>query len=99
MRDEASAKVVNVTPSETPQDIYQLVADALLPRLTADAATDPLAALWLSLHEKTGLVDRKFAKRPAMTFFYGSKLTRFRGHRTLMGERSPDAETTQDLPA
>lgn len=73
LRDPTSASAVNLVPNGCPQDIYQQVADAILKRLTTDATTDPLADLWLSLHRKVGLVDRKLAKRPTMTFGYGSR--------------------------
>src|SRR5690606_30845241 len=32
-----------------------------------------MATLWLGLHAKLGIVDRRLTKRPTMTFGYGSK--------------------------
>lgn len=74
LRDEVGARAVNVTPNQLPEDIYQLVADKVLDELQAIAAGDnehrkAAALLWLS----SGLVNRKIAKRPTMTFPYGSR--------------------------
>lgn len=66
-RDEVGGSAVNVVPSGRPQDIYQRVADRVLRALEADG--DPVAARVLGL----GIVTRKLAKRPTMTFSYGSK--------------------------
>jgi DNA-directed RNA polymerase len=67
--DERAAKHTNVLPQSRPEDIYLDVSEMVLSKLEALAAEDSLAALWLT----SGLVDRKFVKRPAMTFAYGSK--------------------------
>lgn len=79
LRDEAGARAVNVTPNDMPEDIYQIVADKTLDELQSIAAgadvmgRKALALLWLS----SGLVNRKIAKRPTMTFPYGSKVFGF----------------------
>jgi len=36
LRDETAGKLVNVVPSETLQDIYQLVADSVIEKLKQD---------------------------------------------------------------
>lgn len=68
-RDEIGGTAVNVTPTERPQDIYQRVADHVLASLEQEAASDEFARLWLT----SGLLGRKIAKRPTMTFPYGSR--------------------------
>jgi Autographiviridae RNA polymerase len=72
--DEVGGAAVNLVPGDAPQDIYSLVAEAVLRHLTREAAEgNEVAALWLGLHAKIGIVDRKLTKRPTMTFGYGSK--------------------------
>ncbi len=65
MRDERGGSAVNLTPSETPQDIYQVVADAVSAVVEKDTENPEMAALW------RGRVDRKICKRPVMTLPYG----------------------------
>lgn len=63
--------LVNLTPSDAPQDVYQRVADMTKAQVTkdlADPALEPLAALALA-HG----VDRKLVKRNVMTYAYSSK--------------------------
>lgn len=67
-RDPIGGAAVNVVPQERPQDIYQRVADVLLDRLQ-EMPKDPVAMKLLG----SGLITRKLAKRPTMTFGYGSK--------------------------
>lgn len=72
--DEVGGTSVNIVPQETPQDIYSIISDAALTKLEEAAAVgDKVASLWLGLHRKTGIINRKLAKRPTMTFGYGSK--------------------------
>lgn len=66
-RDEVGGLHVNVVPSEQPHDIYQELADYVIERL--EALDEPLARRILA----AGIVTRKLAKRPTMTFGYGSK--------------------------
>lgn len=68
LRDEVGGAAVNVTPQYTPQDIYERVAQSVLDILQT-LTDDPLAIKLLG----SGLVVRKLAKRPTMTFGYGSK--------------------------
>lgn len=74
LKDEIGARSVNILPMETPQDIYQFIADRVLNELERRAASNPIAATWLT----SGLVTRKLTKRPTMTFGYGSKMYGFR---------------------
>lgn len=71
--DEVGGASVNVVPQDRPQDIYDSVAGAVLRRVEQLAPSDPVAALWLGLHVKLGMIDRGLTKRPTMTFGYGSK--------------------------
>lgn len=58
--------LVNLVPSDTCQDVYQVVADAVIVRLKSE--TDPMAKVWL----KHG-ITRKTVKRNTMCFGYNSK--------------------------
>jgi DNA-directed RNA polymerase len=69
LRDEVGGKATNLVPAETPNDIYQEVAEVLGRKVEADAKTDPLALPWV------GKVTRKITKRGVMTTPYG--VTRF----------------------
>ncbi len=73
LRDEIGGRAVNLVPQARPQDIYDLVTQNVLDRLTNLAPFDEHAALWLGLHARLNIVDRDLAKRPTMTFVYGSK--------------------------
>ena len=77
LRDEKGGALVNLTVSEKPHDIYQVVADIVSTVVEKDAASDipeiaELARGWV------GHVTRKVAKRPTMTYVYGATLTGFR---------------------
>lgn len=72
-RDEQTAKLVNLIPSETPQDVYQAVADLVSKTVQAcaagsDAHASEIAELWLA-HG----IDRDVVKRNVMTYSYSSK--------------------------
>ena len=68
LRDEKAGKLVNLTPTDKPQDIYQLVANAVIEKLKVDAAEDkPYAQLWLDYG-----IKRSTTKRSIMTICYGS---------------------------
>lgn len=70
LRDQEGAKAVNVTANERPEDVYTKVSDRLLDTVEIEAAKgEELAEMWLA----SGLIGRKLAKRPTMTFVYGSK--------------------------
>lgn len=62
-------RFVNLTPSESPQDVYQAVADLVLDNVRKDAAAGhPQAQAWL----RYGL-GRKEVKRGVMTYCYSSR--------------------------
>jgi DNA-directed RNA polymerase, mitochondrial len=68
LKDKIAGKLVNCLPSETPQDIYQLVANEVIKTLKLKAEEgDELAKKWLSYG-----VKRSTCKRPIMTICYGS---------------------------
>lgn len=69
MRDPITGFTVNLVPSARPNDLYQTVTDAVLVLLEAQRGVHPWAAVWLD----SGLVTRKFCKRPTMTYGYGSR--------------------------
>lgn len=66
LRDEIGGKVVNLVPSEKPQDVYSEVAKVVSKMVEEDAAKgDEMAKVWV------GKIDRNIAKRPVMTVPYG----------------------------
>ena len=67
LRDEAGGAYVNLTPQESPADVYREVA-GIVNQLVLEDSQDPLAQEWLA-HK----VDRKVTKRATMTLCYGSK--------------------------
>ena len=72
--DTDTARRVNLTLSEAPQDIYQDVADKVKARVKRDLkSVDPA----IRRHAKMCLdygIDRKLLKRNVMTYGYGSKV-------------------------
>ena len=94
MRCTSTASAVNILPSETPQDIYQVVADKVVARLREDSEQsfehwgDPVYNnMGVRVPNYTELAlewlkfgfGRKEAKRSVMTYSYGSKTFGFRG--------------------
>ena len=69
LKDKEAGKLVNVVPSKTPQDIYQIVADSVILKLHEHVAEGgyPYAQLWLNYG-----VKRSTTKRSIMTICYGS---------------------------
>ena len=68
LRDSVAGKLVNLLPTDTPQDIYQLVADAVNDKLRVHASEDrSYAQQWLNYG-----VKRSTTKRSIMTICYGS---------------------------
>lgn len=66
-RDEHGAAATNVTPTDTPADIYGVVADQVLAALARDAKLQvPFAYHWLNFG-----IDRGCTKRPVMCYSYG----------------------------
>lgn len=73
LKDEAGAKVTCVSPGETPEDVYQEVADAVgdqLRRIHAEPSESDEARQWA--HIWCGLVNRKVVKQPTMTYTYSA---------------------------
>ena len=68
MRDEQGGHATNLTPSDKPQDIYNLVAEKVKEQLST--MTNPLAKQWLAYG-----INRKICKKPVMCLPYS--LTRF----------------------
>lgn len=65
LRDSVGGAATNLIPADTPQDIYQAVADVCIKKL--QAMDDPMARKWLEFG-----ITRKLAKKPVMTLPYGS---------------------------
>lgn len=65
LRDSVGGHATNLTVTDTPQDIYQAVADVCIKKLKA--MNDPMAKRWLEYG-----ITRKLAKKPVMTLPYGS---------------------------
>jgi DNA-directed RNA polymerase len=71
LKDEKAGELVNLTVTDKPQDIYQVIADNVKERLRQDATNGkPYAQAWLNYG-----VKRSTTKRSIMTICYGS--TRF----------------------
>ena len=72
LRDERGGKAVNLTNSETPQDIYDIVRQVALKKILKDVVTEgtELAPIWGNPHN----LDRALVKRPVMTTPYGATL-------------------------
>ena len=68
MKDDGLASLVNVVPSETPQDLYQHVADASTDYLNENK-TNPWCAKFLEYWQ--GKLSRKITKRSTMCDAYG----------------------------
>lgn len=69
MTRSPEAALVNLTPNDHPQDVYQTVADAVIGELKV--SEDPRAKVWLDYLADNSA--RKVFKRNVMTYFYGSK--------------------------
>ena len=68
LRDSVAGKLVNLLPTDTPQDIYQLVANAVNKKLKEHVTEgNPYAQKWLVYG-----VKRSTTKRSIMTICYGS---------------------------
>lgn len=65
LRDEAGGRATNCLPADSPQDLYEAVADRLRSLLSRDGT--PLAEGWLRFG-----IDRGCCKRPVMTRVYNA---------------------------
>lgn len=90
LRDPVGGLATNVIPSNTPQDIYQQVADRVTEKL--EASDEVFAKDWLRY---IGRVPRSFCKRPVMTLPYGS--TRYSCHRYMMDAFLTFRRQNQDI--
>tara|TARA_R110002167_G_C12706946_1_gene654996 strand:- start:31270 stop:33651 length:2382 start_codon:yes stop_codon:yes gene_type:complete len=71
LKDEVGGKAVNLTPADSPSDIYLEVAAKVEELLLKN--TDLKALAW------RGNVSRKIVKQPCMTFAYSATITGMRG--------------------
>lgn len=75
-RDDNIGAHVNLTPGVEPSDVYQFVADALIPTLQrlrrSDGEPGEHASFWLSFCGPTGKLPRSLAKRPVMILAYSA---------------------------
>jgi DNA-directed RNA polymerase len=70
LREEKTAFLTNLINSDEVQDIYQLIADKVNIIINSDMSE--AASLWRQFG-----VDRKLAKKPTMTYLYGSSIYGF----------------------
>lgn len=82
-KDEAIARLVNVTPGDKPEDIYAEVARRLQPILEelirvggGETASSQHAKFWLDVCG--GSIPRKLTKRPVMVLPYGATREAYR---------------------
>jgi DNA-directed RNA polymerase len=68
LRDERGGKATNLTDSDQPEDIYEIVRKVVKEKISKDS--DPLSNIWNS--DKN--LDRSLVKRPVMTTPYGATL-------------------------
>jgi DNA-directed RNA polymerase len=84
-RDSESASLVNLLPSDAPNDIYGGVAERVIEKLEVDVHAKPLVGMTTAEKEqltkrshlaaellKSGLIDRSICKKPTMTKVYAS---------------------------
>ena len=68
LKDEKAGRLVNLTVTDSPQDIYQVIADNVTEKLRQEATDGkPWAQAWLNYG-----VKRSTTKRSIMTICYGS---------------------------
>jgi DNA-directed RNA polymerase len=75
MTRASEGALVNLVSSPEPQDVYQTVADRVMPRIAQDVVDgEPVAKLWQDfLLSLSPSARRKVFKRNVMTFAYSSK--------------------------
>lgn len=83
LRDPVGGKATNLIPSDTPNDIYQQVADVAAAQVERDAKRGEVNAQYWR-----GKVTRSIAKRPTMTLPYGSGRYGFRAQLIEAMEKS-----------
>ena len=95
LRDPVGGKATNLTPEELPQDIYQMVADVVLTKVSKDAIIGVnYSQAWLDFG-----INRKITKRPVMVVPYGGTRYSCRAYveeamheRILGGQKNPFGE-------
>lgn len=87
LRDPIGAKAVNLTPGDSPADLYTEVSDRV--QAMADESEDPISISW-----KGGQVTRSVVKRPAMTFVYSA--TRYGFQDQVMAELNGSTATARE---
>lgn len=91
--DRQGAAAVNLQPSDTPNDIYQIVADKV--KVKFATMDDPYAKAWL-----TWGFDRKATKRAVMILPYSGTLHSAKGYiRDYVKEREDPRPWTDDFEA
>ena len=101
LRDPVGGKATNLLPSDTPQDIYQDVADLVLEKVKVLAESgDTMAIQW----RDSGFINRKLCKRPVMVVPYGGTRHSCRGYvlqylkdEFAKGEINPWAQEDHDM--
>ncbi len=92
LRDEVGGEAVCLVSTEAPRDIYQMVANQVLPQVRTDANNEALSRAARYIKDKreadhtdvaqdwlnSEKIDRKIAKRPTMTLPYGATQRGFR---------------------
>ena len=73
LRDSVGAAATNVSPSESPADVYRDVAEITERKLTEEAQCDSEEAVWAKEWLDFG-IDRKLTKTPTMTLVYSATL-------------------------
>ena len=98
LRDSVGGAATNLTPSDTPADIYQQVADIVTVMLDKEVTegndVDTVMALrWLLFG-----IDRKVTKRPVMVLPYGGTLHSCRFYiEEAVAERDTSPFTTEEM--
>jgi DNA-directed RNA polymerase len=81
LRDPVGGAAVNLLPSDTPEDIYQRVADVVIAKVKGYVCPDGSASETITQEDRDMAqrwldfgIDRKITKRPVMTLPYGSTI-------------------------
>lgn len=73
LRDSVGAAATNVSPSDTPSDVYRDVADITERKLAEEVLKGTEEAVWAKEWLEFG-IDRKLTKTPTMTLVYSATL-------------------------
>ncbi len=73
LRDSVGAAATNVSPSDTPSDVYRDVADITERKLAEEVERGTEEAVWAKEWLEFG-IDRKLTKTPTMTLVYSATL-------------------------